>query len=81
MPVKTGATAAITQRSMSSSATGTPGTSIPAAHAADTRSQTTRTRRAGKRSARDERRVPPRTYGSRPNAKVSALSSGEPVSR
>ncbi|BCJ30219.1 hypothetical protein Asera_43270 [Actinocatenispora sera] len=81
VPVNTGATAASRHRSTSRAATGMPGTTRPAAPAAHSRSQPTSTRRVGKRSAIDDSRVPPSAYGSSPSARLSALSSGDPVSR
>lgn len=81
VPAKTGAMAASTQRSASSTTTGVPGATIPAAAGAHSRSQPTSTRRAGYRSATADSSVPPTTYGSSPSAKVRALSNGEAVSR
>lgn len=81
VPVNTGAIIAITQRRPSRTAIGVPGITIPAAHSAHSRSQTTSTRRGGKRSAIPPSRVPLSAYGTKPSAKVSAVSSGDPVSR
>ncbi len=81
VPWNSGATKAIAQRSTRSTATGVPGATMAAAQSAQTRSHATSTRRAGWRSAIPASRVPPRTYGRKPRAKVSALIRGEPVVR
>lgn len=58
VPVNTGAIIAITHRRPSRTAIGVPGSTIPAAHAAHSRSHTTSTRRGGKRSEIPASRVP-----------------------
>ncbi len=81
VPWNRGAAKAMALRRTRSPATGVPGQTMAAAQPAHSRSQATRTRRAGWRSASGASRVPPRAYGRKPRAKVSALSRGEPVVR
>src|SRR5688572_3872754 len=78
-PAKTGATIPVSSRRPRRAPIGRPGISIAAMQAALTRSQQTRTRRAGKRSESDERAIPPTAYGRNEQTRTSADSSGEPV--